>query len=185
MLKELYNSISEKMNKTISVLVQELGSMKAGRANPKMLDKIEAEYYGSLTPLSQLANISVPEARILLIQPYDKTSLKEIERAILKSDLGLNPSNDGSVIRLLIPELTEETRKNLVKNIKKAGEDSKVAIRSIRRDANDKIKALKKNNDITEDEVKIAEEKIQKETDGFVKEIEKLVEEKEKEVMTI
>ncbi|MEG2353258.1 MAG: ribosome recycling factor [Clostridium sp.] len=185
MLKDVYKSVTEKMNKTISVLVQELATMKAGRANPRMLDRIGAEYYGSLTPLSQLANISVPEARILLIQPYDKTSLKEIERAILKSDLGLNPSNDGSVIRLLIPELTEETRKNLVKNIRKCGEESKVAVRSIRRDANDKIKALKKNNEVSEDEVKVAEEKIQKETDLFIKEVEKLVVEKEKGIMTV
>lgn len=185
MIKEIIKLADEKMNKTISVLNQELASMKAGRANPKMLDKIEAEYYGSPTPLNQLANISVPEARILLIQPYDKTAIKEIEKAILKSDLGLNPSNDGSAIRLTIAELTEETRKKLVKTIKKTGEDAKVAIRSIRRDANDKIKGLKKNSEITEDELKNAEDKVQKETDKFVKEVDKLVSAKEQEVMTV
>lgn len=185
MVKEIINTADEKMKKTISVLKEELGSMKAGRANPKMLDKIEAEYYGTPTPLSQLANISVPEARILLIQPYDKSALKEIEKAILKSDLGLNPSNDGSIIRLIIPELTEETRKNLVKAIKKTGEEGKIAIRSIRRDANDRIKSLKKKSEITEDDAKEAEAKIQKETDKFVKQAEELVKEKEKEVMTV
>jgi ribosome recycling factor len=185
MVKEIINTADEKMKKTISVLKEELGSMKAGRANPKMLDKIEAEYYGTPTPLSQLANISVPEARVLLIQPYDKSALKEIEKAILKSDLGLNPSNDGSIIRLIIPELTEETRKNLVKAIKKTGEEGKIAVRAIRRDANDKIKNLKKKNEITEDGAKESEEKIQKETDKFTKQIDELVKEKEKEVMTV
>lgn len=185
MVKEILKVSDEKMTKSISVLKAELASLKAGRANPKILDKIEAEYYGTLTPINQLANISVPEARILLIQPYDKTSIKEIERAILKSDLGLNPNNDGSAIRLVIAELTEETRKNLVKSVKKAGEDCKIAIRSIRRDANDKIKNMKKNNEITEDEVKSAEEKIQKETDIHVKNVDKIINEKEEEIMTV
>ncbi|EPS50340.1 ribosome recycling factor [Clostridium botulinum CFSAN002367] len=134
----------EKMGKTIVALKRELASMKAGRANPAMLDRIEAEYYGSMTPLNQLGNISVPEARVLLIQPWDKGALSAIEKAILKSDLGLNPSNDGTVIRLVIPELTEETRKNIVKTVKKTGEEAKVAIRSIRRDCNDDVKNLKK-----------------------------------------
>jgi ribosome recycling factor len=185
MVKEILKVSDEKMTKSISVLKAELASLKAGRANPKILDKIEAEYYGTLTPINQLANISVPEARILLIQPYDKTSIKEIERAILKSDLGLNPNNDGSAIRLVIAELTEETRKNLVKSVKKSGEDCKVAIRSIRRDANDKIKNMKKNNEITEDEAKSAEEKIQKETDIHVKNVDKIINEKEEEIMTV
>ncbi|HCQ88833.1 MAG TPA: ribosome recycling factor, partial [Clostridium sp.] len=146
MVKEIVKTIDEKMNKTISVLKNELSSMKAGRANPKMLDRIEIECYGSMMPLNQVAGVSAPEPRVLLIQPWDKGSIKEIEKAILKSDLGLNPSSDGSIIRLIIPELTEETRKNLVKSIKKVGEEAKVAVRAIRRDANDKIKALKKDN---------------------------------------
>jgi ribosome recycling factor len=185
MVKEIIKTADEKMNKTISVLKNELGSMKAGRANPKMLDRIEIECYGSMMPLNQVAGVSAPEPRVLLIQPWDKGSIKEIEKAILKSDLGLNPSNDGSVIRLVIPELTEETRKNLVKSIRKVGEEAKVAVRAIRRDANDKIKALKKDNEISEDEVKKAEENIQKETDKFIKEIDKTVEAKEKEVMSV
>lgn len=185
MLKDIIKEAEEKMNKSISVLKQDLSTMKAGRANPSILDRIEVDYYGTMTPLNQMANVSTPEPRILLIQPWDKSSMKSIEKAILISDLGLNPSNDGNTIRLVIPELTEETRKNIVKNVKKAGEESKVAVRSIRRDANDKVKALKKDNSITEDEAKKAEEDIQKKTDSFIKEIEKLVEVKEKEVMTV
>lgn len=185
MVKEIVKTTDEKMNKTISVLKNELSSMKAGRANPKMLDRIEIECYGSMMPLNQVAGVSAPEPRVLLIQPWDKGSIKEIEKAILKSDLGLNPSSDGAIIRLIIPELTEETRKNLVKSIKKVGEEAKVAVRAIRRDANDKIKALKKDNEISEDEAKKAEENIQKETDKFVKEIDKILEAKENEVMSV
>ena len=150
-----------------------------------MLDRVQVEYYGSLCPISQVANVSAPEPRVLMITPWEKTILQDIEKAILKSDLGLNPSNDGSVIRLIIPELTEETRKNLVKNVKKTGEDAKVAIRSIRRDANDKIKNLKKNDDISEDEVKRGEDDVQKVTDSFVKEIDSIIAAKEKEIMSI
>ncbi|KYH35804.1 ribosome-recycling factor [Clostridium tepidiprofundi DSM 19306] len=185
MVKDILKFADEKMNKSIHVLKAELASMKAGRANPKLLEKIEVEYYGTMTPINQLANISVPEARILLIQPYDKNSIKEIEKAILKSDLGLNPSNDGTAIRLIIPELTEETRKSLVKSVKKAGEECKIAIRSIRRDANDKIKSLKKSNEITEDDAKNAEDKIQKETDKHVKKVDEIIKEKEAEIMTV
>lgn len=185
MVNDIIKDAEEKMKKTISVLKQDLSTMKAGRANPSILDRIEIDYYGTMTPLSQMANVSAPEPRILLIQPWDRSSIKNIEKAILISDLGLNPSNDGNAIRLVIPELTEETRKNIVKSVKKAGEESKVAVRSIRRDANDKVKALKKDNSITEDEAKKAEEDIQKKTDSFIKEIEKLVEVKEKEVMTV
>ncbi|WP_027623458.1 ribosome recycling factor [Clostridium lundense] len=185
MIKEIITTAEGKMQKTVSVLKKELGSMKAGRANPAMLDKIEVEYYGTMTPLSQVGSISVPEPRVLQIQPWDKSAIKAIEKAILKSDLGLNPNNDGTVIRLLIPELTEETRKNLVKNVKKTGEEAKIAIRSIRRDCNDKIKALKKESDISEDEIKKAEDDIQKKTDNFVKEIDKIIEVKEKEIMTV
>lgn len=184
-MKEIIKTAEEKMSKTINVLKKELASMKAGRANPSMLDRIEAEYYGAMTPLNQLANISSPEPRVLLITPWDKNSLKSIEKAIQKSDLGINPSNDGIVIRLVIPELTEETRKNIVKNVKKSGEEAKIAIRSIRRDSNDKIKALKKDNDLPEDEIKKGEDEIQKKTDNFIKEVDKIVELKEKEVMSV
>ncbi|MCD2345979.1 ribosome recycling factor [Clostridium guangxiense] len=185
MVKDIIKEAEEKMKKSISVLKQDLSTMKAGRANPSILDRVEVDYYGTMTPLNQMANVSAPEPRILLIQPWDKSSIKSIEKAILVSDLGLNPSNDGNAIRLVIPELTEETRKNIVKNVKKVGEESKVAIRAIRRDANDKVKALKKDNSITEDEVKKAEDDIQKKTDSFIKEIDNLVEAKEKEVMTV
>ncbi|MDP4087791.1 MAG: ribosome recycling factor [Bacillota bacterium] len=185
MVKEILSAADDKMTKTIHVLKSEFATMKAGRANPTILDRIEVEYYGSMTAINQVANISAPEPRLLLIQPWEKSTLKAIEKAILKSDLGLNPSNDGTVIRLVIAELTEETRKNLVKQVKKAGEDAKVAVRSIRRDANDKIKALKKDSTITEDEMKKSEDEIQKRTDNHIKDIDKLVETKEKEIMSI
>lgn len=185
MIKDIIKHSEEKMKKTVSVLVSDLQTLKAGRANPTMLDKIQVEYYGSMCPLNQVANVSAPEPRVLMITPWEKPLLKDIEKAILKSDLGLNPSNDGSVIRLIIPELTEETRKNLVKTVKKYGEESKVAVRSIRRDANEKIKALKKDGHISEDEVKKGEEAVQKKTDQFVKEIDSLVVAKEKEIMSI
>ncbi|MBU3189247.1 ribosome recycling factor [Clostridium bowmanii] len=185
MMKEIISIADEKMNKTIAVLKHEFASLKAGRANPTMLDRIRVDSYGSLVPVSQVANVSSPEPRVLLIQPWDKASMKEIEKAILKSDLGLNPSNDGSAIRLMIPELTEETRKTLLKTVKKTGEEAKVAIRSIRRDANDKIKVLKKNSEITEDEVKKSEDIIQKETDKFIKEIDKMTDAKEKDIMVV
>lgn len=185
MVKEIYSSLEEKMNKTVTVLKKDLSTLKAGRANPAMLDRIEIEYYGSMTAINQVANVSVPEPRMLLITPYDKTSIKAIEKAILVSDLGINPNNDGNVIRLLVPELTEETRKDIVKKVKKFGEEAKVALRSIRRDANDKIKALKKENSITEDEMKSAEESIQKKTDVFVKNIDVIITDKEKEIMSL
>ena len=185
MIKDIIKTSQEKMNKSKAVLISDLQTMKAGRANPTMLDRIQVEYYGSMCPLSQVANVSAPEPRILMITPWEKSLLKDIEKAILKSDLGINPSNDGTVIRLVIPELTEETRKNLVKNVKKTGEDTKVAIRAIRRDANDKIKALKKDGDISEDEVKKAEDDVQKITDNFVKEIDTIIAAKEKEIMSV
>ena len=185
MVKDVIITADEKMGKTVSVLKKELASMKAGRANPSMLDRIEVEYYGTMSQITQLANVSAPEPRVLLIQPWDKTSIKAIDKAIQKSDLGINPSNDGSVIRLVIPELTEETRRNLVKSIKKTGDDAKVAIRAIRRECNDKIKALKKSDDISEDEVKKGEDDIQKKTDAYIKDIDKIIETKEKEVMTV
>lgn len=185
MLKDVITKAEDKMQKTIAVLKTELASMKAGRANPTMLDRIEVEYYGSMLPVNQVANVSAPEPRIILIQPWEKNSLKAIEKAILKSDLGINPSNDGSAIRLIVPELTEETRKNIVKTVKKTGEDAKVAIRSIRREGNDKIKALKKDGDLSEDEIKKAEDDIQKRTDNYIKEIDKIIEAKEKEIMSV
>ena len=181
MIKDVIKVAEEKMQKTISVLHSDLSTMKAGRANPTMLDRIQVDYYGSQCPLNQVANVSAPEPRMLVITPWEKSLLK----AILKSDLGINPSNDGAIIRLLVPELTEETRKNIVKNVKKAGEDAKVALRSIRRDANEKIKALKKDGHISEDEVKKAEENVQKVTDKFVKEIDTVIAAKEKEVMSV
>ena len=185
MIKDIKKTSEEKMKKTLAKLEADLSTMKAGRANPTMLDRIQVEYYGSLCPLSQVANISAPEPRVLMITPWEKPVLKDIEKAIWKSDLGLNPSNDGSVIRLIVPELTEETRKKLGKNVKKAGEDAKVAVRAIRRDANEKIKALKKDSEISEDDVKKGEDEIQKITDANVKKIDTIIEAKEKEIMSI
>ena len=181
----MYEDVKTKMDKAITALENDYAAIRAGRANPAVLDKITVDYYGTATPIPQVGTVSVPEARMLVIQPWDTGLLGEIEKAILKSDLGINPSNDGSIIRLLVPELTEETRKNLVKNVKKLGEDAKVAIRSIRRDANEKIKALKKDGHISEDEVKKGEDAVQKKTDQFVKEIDSLIVAKEKEIMSI
>lgn len=185
MIKDIKKTAEDKMSKTLAKLEEDLSTMKAGRANPSMLDRVQVEYYGSMCSISQVANVGVPEPRVLMITPWEKPVLKDIERAILKSDLGLNPTNDGSVIRLVIPELTEETRKDLVKKIKKFGEESKVAVRSIRRDSNDKIKALKKKDEITEDEVSQGETQIQKITDSFIKKIDAMIENKEKSIMSI
>lgn len=185
MIKEVISVSEEKMKKSMEVLKKELQSLKAGRANPSMLDKISVDYYGTPSPVASLATVSTPEPRMLCIQPWDRNAIKDIEKAILKSDLGLNPSNDGQVIRLVIPELTEETRKNLVKVVKKHGEETKVAIRAIRRDSNDKLKALKKDGNHSEDEIKKTEDEIQKITDNFIKEIDKTVEAKEKEIMSV
>lgn len=185
MIKDIKKTAEDKMSKTLAKLEEDLATMKAGRANPSMLDRVQVEYYGSMCSISQVANVGVPEPRVLMITPWEKPVLKDIERAILKSDLGLNPTNDGSVIRLVIPELTEETRKDLVKKIKKFGEESKVAVRSIRRDSNDKIKALKKKDEITEDEVSQGETQIQKITDSFIKKIDAMIENKEKSIMSI
>lgn len=185
MIKDIIKNAETKMKKTKSVLETDLSTMKAGRANPSMLDRIQVDYYGSMCPLSQVANISAPEPRVLMITPWEKTLLKDIEKSILKSDLGLNPSNDGSIIRLIIPELTEETRKDLVKKVKKTGEESKVAVRSIRRDANEKIKALKKDGEISEDEIKKGEDDVQKKTDAIIKQIDNIIAVKEKEILSI
>jgi len=179
------NVYEEKMNKTISVFEENLSEIRAGRANPAILNKITVNYYGVPTPINQVAGISVPEARMILIQPWDTNLLKEIEKEILKSDIGINPNNDGKVIRLTFPELNEERRKEIVKDIRKMEEESKVAIRSIRRDAIDEVKELQKKSEITEDELKNEENEIQKLTDKKVEEIDKLLETKEKEIMSI
>ena len=175
----------EKMGKTLDNLLEEFSTIRAGRANPAILNKLTVEYYGAPTPLPQVASITVPEARILQIQPWDKSLIKAIEKAINKSDLGINPNNDGSVIRLIFPELTEDRRKELSKDIKKKGEAAKVAIRNIRRDANDKIKKLEKAGEFTEDDVKTSEEDIQKATDKYIGKVDKEVEAKTKEIMTV
>ncbi len=175
----------EKMEKTVKNLESELQTIRAGRANPHVLDKIKAECYGMEMPVNQLANIATPEARVITISPYDASTLKAIEKAINQSELGIHPNNDGKVIRLVFPELTEERRKALTKDVKKKGEDSKVAVRNIRRDAVDKVKKMEKASEITEDELKNLETEIQKLTDKFVAEIDKLVELKNKDIMSI
>ncbi len=180
-----YSKIEEKMNKTISVFEENLAEVRAGRANPAILNKIKIEYYGVPTPINQVAGISVPEARLIVIQPWDLSILKEIEKEILKSDIGINPNNDGKVIRLSFPELTEDRRKELVKDIRKTAEDAKVAIRAIRRDGIDEFRNMQKNSEITEDDLKTAEDTIQKITDKKIEEIDKLLENKEKEIMSI
>ena len=181
---ERIQSYESKMTKTLDNLTKELVTIRAGRANPHILDKLTVEYYGTPTPLQQVANITVPEARMIQIQPWEASLIKEINKAIQMSDLGLNPNTDGKVIRLVLPELTEERRKELVKDVKKKGEAAKVAVRNIRRDANDAFKKLAKQ-DVSEDEIKELEDKIQKSTDNFVKEIDKAVEEKSKEILTV
>ena len=180
-----YDEIKDKMEKTLSVFEGNLSEIRAGRANPAILNKIKIDYYGVPTPISQVAGVSVPEARLIVIQPWDLSVLKEIEKEILKSDIGINPNNDGKVIRLNFPELNEERRKEIVKNIKKIAEDAKVAIRSIRRDGIEEFKKKQKDSEITEDELKIAEDEIQKITDKNIDEIDKLLAEKEKEVMSV
>lgn len=175
----------EKMGKTISVLKSELSSLRAGRANAQVLDRIMVDYYGTPTPINQMGNIAAPEPRLLVITPYDPSALKEIEKALLKSDLGINPGNDGKMIRLIFPELTEERRKELVKVVRKKGEEAKVAIRSIRRDANETIKKNKKDGEITEDDQKKMEEDAQKATDSFIKDVDKIIADKEKEIMEV
>ena len=180
-----FNEIENKMTKTIEVLKQNFSEVRAGRANPAILNKVSVEYYGTPTPINQVAGISVPEARLIVIQPWDVSILKEIEKAILASDIGINPNNDGQVIRLSFPELKEERRKELVKEIKKMSEESKVAIRAIRRDGIDKAKAMQKNSEITEDDLRAAEDTIQKLTDKKIEEIDKVLSDKEKEILTV
>ena len=175
----------DKMQKTMRNLQEEFGSIRAGRANPHVLDKLRVDYYGTPTPIQQVANVNVPEPRMIQIQPWEPSMVKIIEKTILTSDLGINPTNDGKSIRLVFPELTEERRKDLAKDVKKKGEAAKVAVRNIRRDANDTFKKLGKKEDISEDEIKELEGKIQKMTDKFIADIEKAVEEKTKEIMTV
>lgn len=180
-----FKHIEEKMDKTISVLQENLAEIRAGRANPAILNKITINYYGTPTPINQVAGISVPEARLIVIQPWDASILKEIEKEILKADIGINPNNDGKVIRLVFPELNEERRKEIVKDIRKLAEEAKISIRAIRRDGIDLAKVKQKNSEITEDELKNAENQIQKLTDKKIEEIDKILENKEKEVMSI
>lgn len=184
-MKEVIKKCEEKMTKTCENLDGEFSNIRAGRANPNLLNRIMVEYYGTPTPMQQVGNISVPEPRIIQINPWEKSLLKAIEKAILASDLGITPTNDGTSIRLVFPELTEERRKELVKEIKKKGEAAKVAVRNVRRDANDTLKKMEKSTDITEDERKEGEEKIQKMTDKYVAKIDKSVENKSKEIMTV
>ena len=183
-MNEKLKAYEEKMTKTMGNLDGELGAIRAGRANPNVLNKIMVDYYGTPTPIQQVANVSVPEPRVIQIQPWEKSMVKVIEKAIMTSDLGINPTNDGTCIRLVFPELTEERRKELVKDVKKKGEAAKVAIRNIRRDGNDAFKKLK-GSDVSEDEIKDMEDDLQKLTDKYVKEVDKAVEAKSKEVMTV
>ena len=184
-MKTVFETAKTKMGKTVNALVAEYGAIRAGRANPQILDKLTVDYYGTPTPINQLGSISVAEARVLVVQPWDKSVLKAIEKAIQTSDIGINPQNDGSVIRLTFPPLTEDRRKDLVKDIQKIAENSKVAVRSIRRDCLEKLKAMKKNSEITEDDLKDAEKEIQKITDNYIKEIEGICDVKQKEIMSI
>lgn len=183
-MDERIQKYEEKMKKTLTNLESELATIRAGRANPHILDKLTVDYYGAPTPLQQVANVTVPEARMIQIQPWESSLIKGIEKAILVSDLGLNPSNDGKVIRLVFPELTEERRKELVKDVKKKGEAAKVAVRNIRRDGNDAFKKLK-GTEVSEDQIKDLEGQLQKMTDKFIANIDKEIEEKSKEIMTV
>ena len=184
-MQEHLKLYEDKMEKSLDVLLDEYASIRAGRANPHVLDRLRIDYYGPPPPIQQVGNVTVPEARMIVIQPWEKSLLKEIEKAILVSDLGINPTNDGNVIRLVFPELTEERRKDLAKDVKKKGEGAKVAIRNIRRDAMDSIKKMEKAGDISEDDLKQGEEKIQKITDKMIEKVDKAIETKTKEIMTV
>ena len=175
----------DKMNKTLDVLKEDFGTIRAGRANPHVLDKIKVDYYGSPTPIQQVGNVSVPEARMIVIQPWDKSMLKAVEKAILTSELGINPTNDGSVIRLVFPELTEDRRKELSKEVKKKGDQAKVAIRNIRRDANEAFKKMEMGGEMSEDDLELATNKMQKLTDKMIEKVDQAVEVKTKEIMTV
>ncbi|SFP82724.1 ribosome recycling factor [Butyrivibrio proteoclasticus] len=183
-MNEKLKEYNDKMQKSFDFLKEDLASIRAGRANPHVLDKIKVDYYGTPTPINQVGNISVPEARIIQIAPWDKALIKDIEKALMTSDLGITPSNDGVIIRLVFPELTEERRKQLAKDIKKKGEDAKVAVRNVRRDGNDALKKLK-GSEVSEDEINDLNDELQKITDKFIKDIDGAVEEKNKEIMTV
>lgn len=185
MPESVKSDAKSRMEKTLQALRRELASLRAGRAAPSLLDKIEVEYYGTMTPLNQLSNISAPEPRLLVIQPWDKSAISAIEKALQKSELGITPTNDGDVIRINIPPLTEERRAELVRVVKKTGEEAKVSIRNIRRDANDEYKKMEKSGDLSEDEARRYQEEIQKLTDDFVKQIDEAVTSKEKDIMTV
>ncbi|MDI7741693.1 ribosome recycling factor [Lysinibacillus fusiformis] len=185
MPKQVLAQTKERMDKSISAFSRELASIRAGRANASLLDRISVDYYGAPTPVNQLAGISVPEARLLVIQPYDKSILGEIEKAIMKSDIGITPTNDGNVIRLTIPALTEERRKELVKVVNKEAESAKVAIRNVRRDANDDLKKLEKNGEITEDDLRGFTDDIQKLTDDYIVKVDQVAKDKEKEILSV
>ncbi|MBP3696408.1 MAG: ribosome recycling factor [Clostridia bacterium] len=184
-MQTVFNTAEEKMSKTVSVLNHEYAAIRAGRANASVLDKIKVDYYGTPTPINQMAAVSVAEARILTIQPWDTSTLHPIEKAIMASDIGINPQNDGRIIRLVFPQLTEDRRRDLCKDVKKMAEDSRIAIRSIRRDCIDKVKKMEKASEITEDDLKLAEKKLQDFTDKYIKEIDKAAEAKEKDIMEI
>lgn len=185
MTKEIHNDAKLRMDKAIDSLGRELAKLRAGRANPAILDRVTVEYYGAQTPLNQLSSVTVPEARLLLITPYDKTAIGNIEKAILKSDLGLTPSSDGQVIRIIIPALTEERRKDLVKIVSKTAEESKVAVRNIRRDANDELKKQKNDGELTEDDLRSATDEVQKLTDSYITKVDAKAKEKEQEIMEV
>lgn len=182
---DILDTMKDKMNSTLSVLKQDLNGLRAGRANAQVLDRIMVDYYGTMTPINQLGNISTPEPRMLIISLWDNKMIPLVEKAIQKSDLGINPANDGKIIRLMFPELTEERRKDLVKSVKKKGEDSKVAIRNIRRDAIEQIKKQKKDGELTEDDQKRYEEKAQKQTDEAIKDVDAIITSKEKEILSV
>jgi len=184
-INDVLNEAEQKMTKTVEVFRKDLASVRAGRANPAMLDKVMVDYYGTPTPINQLANIAVPEPRLLTIQPWDKSTIKDIEKAILKSDLGITPTNDGVVIRLVVPQLTQERRAEIVKTVKKKAEEAKVAVRNIRREVIDDIKKLEKDKVVSEDEAKKGQDKAQKLTDKYIKEIDSILEKKEKEIMEV
>lgn len=184
-IKELLADAEDRMGKVEKILINDFASLRAGRATPALLDKVMVDYYGTPTPVNQTANISCPEPRLIMVQPWDKSQMAAIEKAILKSDLGITPSNDGTVIRLAIPQLTEERRKELVKTCSKKAEESKVAVRNIRRDVNDAVKALEKSKEVSEDEVKKALDDVQKTTDRFIKRLDEVLAQKEKELMEV
>ena len=185
MIKDVMSDGEVRMEKVLSILCQDFATLRVGRANPAILEKVMVDYYGVPTPINQTASISIQDARTLMVQPWDKSTIGFIEKAILKSDLGLNPNNDGSVIRITIPQLTEERRKDLVKQVKKKAEDARVAMRNIRRDVNDKLKAAEKKKEVTEDEIKDALEDVQKLTDKYIKKLDEVLDNKEKEIMEV